>query len=320
MDPDSLRDQASPMPTALTVTACAKINLTLDVFSKRADGYHSLASVMQAIGIYDTLRLTRRAAPGIAFTCEAPEAFAVPTDASNLAVRAAQAALDTAAQAGAAVEGGVAIHLIKRIPTQEGLGGGSSDAAAALLGVNALLELNLSTETLQTLAASLGSDVTFFLMGGTATARGRGEVITPLPDAPTLWLVVVKPEENISTAWAYSALDAIPGRPSHRATRRMEEALRAGDLDRLIARQSNDFELPVFTHFPKLAWLHDELLMAGALTAHLCGSGAALYGVARDESAAARMAELLRRRYAQVAVTRTLTRAESDPLRSFAGG
>src|SRR5437868_688919 len=108
---------------SLRVRACAKINLTLDVFSKRADGYHSLASVMQAIGLYDTLHLARRAEPGILFTCDAPEAFSVPTDATNLVVRAAQAALDAAAQAGQTVAAGMAIHLTKRIPAQAGLGG-----------------------------------------------------------------------------------------------------------------------------------------------------------------------------------------------------
>src|SRR5262249_21751824 len=160
---------------------------------------------------------------------------------------------------------------------QAGLGGGSSNAAAALLGVNALLGLNLEARTLYDLAASLGSDVPFFLTGGTAAARGRGASLTPLADAPTLLLVVVQPEENVSTAWDYGELDAISDRASHRATKRMEEALRAGDHGRLIAWQSNDFELPVFAHFPRLAWLHDELRMAGALTAHLCGSGSALY-------------------------------------------
>jgi 4-diphosphocytidyl-2-C-methyl-D-erythritol kinase len=302
---------ALPSTSTLTLTACAKINLTLDVFSLRADGYHSLASIMQTIGLTDTLRLTRRSAPGIGFTCDAPEAFGIPADSSNLAVRAVQAALDAAAQAGRRFEAGVEIYLEKRIPSQAGLGGGSSDAATALVGVNALLDLGLTEVILHTLAAALGSDVPFFLVGGTATARGRGENLTPLPDAPPLWLVLVKPDENVATGWAYATLDAIPDRVSHRATKRMEEALRANDTDRLIAWQSNDFELPVFTHYPNLAWLHDELRMAGALTAHLCGSGAALYGVAENEAAAQRIADLLRRRYAQVYVTRTLTRAES---------
>jgi 4-diphosphocytidyl-2-C-methyl-D-erythritol kinase len=297
--------------STLTVSSFAKINLTLDVFSKRADGYHSIASVMQAISLHDTLRLTRRDEAGVVFTCDALPEDAVPTDATNLVVRAAQAALEAAETS---VSGGMEIRLEKRIPAQAGLGGGSSNAAATLLGCNALLELNLSSKKLHELASSLGSDVPFFLTGGTAVARGRGENLTPLPDIPTLWLVVVKPEESVSTGWAYKELDALPERASHRGTKRMEEALRAEDHDRLLAFQSNDFEAVVFPHFPRLAFLHDELRMAGAVTAHLCGSGSALYGVAPNEATAERIASLLRTRYPRVSVARTLTRMESDPL------
>lgn len=300
--------------SALTVTAYAKINLTLDVFSKRADGYHSLASIMQAISLCDTLQLAHREEAGIGFTCAGETAEGIPTDATNLVVRAAQSVLDEAKRQGKPISGGVTLHLTKRIPSQAGLGGGSSDAAAALLGVNTLFGLALEQETLHGLAAELGSDVPFFLTGGTASVRGRGEKITPLPDAPPLWLVVVKPEENVSTGWAYNQLDAIPDRASHRATKRLEEALRNGDTDRIVAWQSNDFELPVFAHFPRLAWLHDELQMAGALTSRLCGSGSALYGVAADEAAAQKIAALLRASYPQTFTARTLTRVESHPL------
>lgn len=295
---------------SLTVSAYAKINLTLDVFSKRADGYHSIASVMQTIGLHDTLVLTRRETPGIGFLCETPETIPVPADATNLVARAAQAALDAVAGA-QTVTGGVELRLIKRIPAQAGLGGGSSDAAAALVGMNALLGLGLADRRLTDLAASLGSDVPFFLVGGTAAARGRGEDLTALPDIPRLWLVVVKPEENVSTGWAYNALDAIPDRPSYRATKRMEEVIRTGDNERLIQWQCNDFEIPVFEHFPKIAWLHDELRMAGAHVAHLCGSGSAVYGIVESEEAAQRVASRLMGRYPHVAVTRTLTREES---------
>lgn len=304
--------QSASVPShALTVAAYAKINLTLDVFSKRADSYHSIASILQAISLHDTLTLIRRPEPGVVFTCESPPAFAIPTDATNLVVRAALAALEAT---GKSQEAGVQINLVKRIPSQAGLGGGSSDAAAALLGVNTLLELGLDDKALHRIAASLGSDVPFFLVGGTAAARGRGESLTPLPDIPPFWLVVVKPEENVSTAWAYGELDAIPGRTSHRVTKRMEEVIHAGDVERLIAWQGNDFELPVLNHFPKIAWLQDEFRMAGALTTHLCGSGSAVYGFARDEAAANHMRGLLQQRYEHVYMARTLTRSESLPL------
>ncbi len=301
-------------PSSRTVRAFAKINLTLDVFSKRADGFHSMASVMQVISLHDTLTLTRRPEPGLGFTCDAPAAAEIPADATNLVYRAAQSALTAAGANGGSIEGGVDLHLVKRIPAQAGLGGGSSDAAATLLGINALLGLALPASTLHDCAAALGSDVPFFLIGGTAIARGRGENLTALPDAPPCHLVVVKPEESVSTGWAYGQLDAIQERASHRATGRLEQALRDDDQDRVLAFQSNDFELPVFAHFPRLAWLHDELMMAGALTAHLCGSGAALYGIAPDAATAQKVADRLQGRYPYVSTARSLTRAESDPL------
>ena len=302
----------------LLLNAYAKINLTLDVFSKRADGYHDIASVMQTISLSDTLRFTRTDAPGITFTCDTPDAPDVPTDATNLVVQAAQAVLDAAKEAGTTVAGGVAIHLVKRIPSQAGLGGGSSDAATALRGVNAVLDLKLENAQLKTLAAQLGSDVPFFLNGGTAAARGRGEKLTPLPDARGFALVIVKPDENVSTGWAYGELDAIPDRQSHRATKRMEEALRSDDHDRVIAFQSNDFELPIFQHHPKLAWLHDELMMAGCVTAHLCGSGSALYGVLAVQGAdETRIAGMLQKRYPRTYIAHTLDRFQSLAYDAF---
>ncbi len=297
---------------ALTLQAPAKINLTLDVFSKREDGYHSLASVMQTVSLYDTLTFSRtetgpqlktNSAPSVQFTCEAPHAPDVPGDETNLVVKAAKAVLKAADSREA-----IRIHLQKQIPSQAGLGGGSSDAASALIGTNRLLGSPLAQKPLLALAASLGSDVPFFLVGGAATARGRGEQLTPLPDLPPLWVVIVKPAESVSTGWAYGQLDALPERASHRGTKRLEEAIRTQDWERLIAFQSNDFERVVFEAFPKIAWLHDELRMAGAVTAHLCGSGSAVYGVAANAQDAHRIAERMSGRYPQVVAARTLPR------------
>jgi 4-diphosphocytidyl-2-C-methyl-D-erythritol kinase len=265
---------------------------------------------MQTISLCDTLRLSRQEAEGIAFTCETPEAIPVPADSTNLAWRAAHLLLEESQKAGKAPSGGVAIHLEKHIPSQAGLGGGSSDAAATLLGLNALLGLGWQKKELIPLAAQLGSDVPFFLLGGTVTARGRGELLTPLPDAPEMWLVLVKPDVGVSTAWAYSALDEAPERASNRGTKRLEKALIEEDGERYIAWQSNDFELPVFERYPELAWLHDELRMAGALAAHLCGSGSALYGIASSEAAAQRIASLLRAKYPLTSVAKTRSRNE----------
>jgi len=298
--------------TSITVRAHAKINLTLDVFNKRADGYHSLASIMQTISLHDTLRIELSEASAISLTCDGQHAGGVPCDETNLVIRAARAVLDAAH-----LDTGLSIHLHKSIPSQAGLGGGSSDAAAALLGVTALLALDIGPKLLHNLAAELGSDVPFFLSGGTAVVRGRGENIRPVADAPPLWLVVVKPDAAVPTGWAYQALDGLEDRSSFRATRMLEEAIRDGDTDRMITLQCNDFEVPVFQHMPQLAWLRDELQMAGAMAAHLCGSGAALYGVASSETSAQKIAGLLRARYPYTYIARTLSRVEANPLREF---
>jgi 4-diphosphocytidyl-2-C-methyl-D-erythritol kinase len=292
---------------SLTIASCAKLNYTLDILSLRPDGYHNLASVMQVVSLADSLTLTRREEPGIAIRCDAP---GVPADESNLAFRAAAAALQAAGR-----EDGLNIRLDKRIPSQAGLGGGSSNAAYILRGVNLLLKLGLSDARLLELAAGLGSDVPFFLIGGTAAVRGRGERMTALPDGPPLWFVVVKPEVNVSTAWAYAALDAMPDRISARATRRMEEAVRTGDAEQVIRRMTNDFEAVIFDKHLPLALLCDEFLMARACNARLCGSGAAVFGVARSRTEAEEVARLMRLKYPRVHVCRALARAESLALR-----
>jgi 4-diphosphocytidyl-2-C-methyl-D-erythritol kinase len=290
----------------LRLCAFAKINLTLDVFSKRPDGFHGIASVMQAISLHDTLQFECRAEPGIGFTCDGPEAQGVPINEENLVVRAAVRALESSPNAG-----GLSIHLSKHVPSQAGLGGGSSDAAAALIGVNRLLGLNLTEARMHKIAAELGSDVPFFLIGGTAVARGRGEKLTGLADAPPIWIVLVKPDENVSTGLAYNELDNLPDRSSHRGTKRMEQAISENNRELVVSRTCNDFELPVFSRHPTLAWLQDELVMAGATNARLCGSGSALFGVAASETEAARIASSLRSKYPRVYTARTLTRSES---------
>src|SRR5439155_268168 len=155
---------------------------------------------------------------GIALECDAPD---VPADETNLAYRAAAAVLEAANRSK-----GVIIRLNKRIPSHAGLGGGSADAAYTLLGMDRLFALGLTSERLSEMAAELGSDVPFFLTGGTASARGRGEKLSLLPDGPPFWFVIVKPDACVSTAWAYQALDAIPQRSSARATRDMEALLK----------------------------------------------------------------------------------------------
>jgi 4-diphosphocytidyl-2-C-methyl-D-erythritol kinase len=292
-----------PVSDSITLRSFAKVNYTLDILSPRPDGYHSVATVMQTISLADTLTISAAESLGIVLECDAP---GVPADSSNLAWRAAGFALRAAGRTD-----GLRITLEKRIPSQAGLGGGSSNAACTLMGVNRLLDLGLNPVQLTELATKLGSDVAFFLTGGTAAARGRGESITPLEDRPELWFVVVKPAINVSTGWAYGALDAIPNRQSARATRRMEEALRTGDVDRVYSRMTNDFEQVIFAAHLPLALLQDELLMARCQTAHLCGSGSAMFGVCMTESEANEAARIMRLKYDNVHVCRTVGREEA---------
>lgn len=290
------------MLRSITVNSFAKVNYTLDVLSPRADGYHGIASVMQAISVADTIRISRTETNSITLQCSDP---AIPADNTNLAWRAAEAVLREAG-----VSAGIRIDIEKRIPSQAGLGGGSSNAAYTLLAVDKLLGLNIPPERLKDLASRLGSDVPFFLTGGTAAVRGRGEVLSPLPDGPPLWLAIIKPQQSVSTAWAYGALDAIPDRLSARATRKMEEVLAGGEVDRIISRMTNDFEQVIFAEYPPIALLHDEFLMARARNARLCGSGSAVFGVTTDDASANEIARIMRLKYDRVFVCRTLTRAE----------
>jgi 4-diphosphocytidyl-2-C-methyl-D-erythritol kinase len=268
---------------------------------------------MQAISMHDTLTFSHRTDEGIAFTCDGPESEGIPSDENNLVVRAAAAAMASRPDKAR----GVSIHLKKNTPSQAGLGGGSSDAAAALIGVNTLLELNLTDAELHEIASGIGSDVPYFLLGGTAVARGRGEQLTPCSDAPPMWIVVVKPDENVSTGWAYNELDNSPDRSSNRGTKRMLHAISEKSPDLVISRTCNDFELPVFSRYPTLAWLQDELLMAGAMNARLCGSGSALFGTAASEAEANRIASTMRSKYSRVYTARSLTRSESHRLLQF---
>ena len=294
------------MPDSITLFPCAKVNLSLDVFEKRNDGYHDLASIFQSIGLHDELQLERVGTPGVTFHCDTE---GVLCDASNLVVKAANALLLAANS-----QAGVAIKLIKTIPTQAGLGGGSSDAASTLVGMNRLLDLGFASDELHQIGVTIGSDVPFFLIGGTAMASGRGEVLTELPDGPVFPIVVVKPNVGVPTSWAYSELDNHPERMRHLLTMKLLDSIQSGDREGYLHWQGNDFEEPVFTKFQEIAWAADEMRMLGLKVAHLCGSGAAVYGVATSQQEAESVAAKFEERYPFVAVTKTLRRNEAQKL------
>jgi 4-diphosphocytidyl-2-C-methyl-D-erythritol kinase len=255
------------MQRSVFVPAYAKVNLTLAVLGKRADGYHDLFSVMQTVSLHDTLRLTLSCAGQITVRADSPE-LNTP---DNLALRAALALREAVGDESLGAE----IELLKVIPSPGGLGGGSSDAASVLLALNALWETRLPHERLAELAATLGSDVPYFLSGGTALIAGRGERVTPLPDAQPLWLVLARPPVAVSTAAVYRALSPADYATSN-DTDAAIQAIQKGQplpLDRL----TNSLEAPVMRDNPDITATRDALLAAGAPLVRMSGSGPTLY-------------------------------------------
>lgn len=268
----------------ITLDANAKINLTLDILGRREDGYHEVAMVMQEISLHDTLAIKKTGAGirlSIAF--EGKDGL-LPADESNLCWRAA-----ALMRREYGLSGGVSMELVKRIPMAAGLAGGSADAAAVLKGMNLLYGLGITEERLCELGAALGSDVPFCLMGGTMLATGRGEVLTRLPDFPETFLVLAKPEEGVSTAWAYQAYDAGYDGP-HPDNEAMLAAIKAGSRRRAAELLCNVLEGVTVKKHGIIEAYKKAMLQQGILASMMSGSGPAVFGLAEDEAAAARAA------------------------------
>lgn len=280
----------------MLVRAPAKVNLILRVLDRRPDGYHNLWSLMHTVGLEDELRLRctaePSASPQIRLACDEPT---LPTDGRNLVRRAAELVLERAAAQGRPA-GGVDIHLTKRIPMGGGLGGGSSDAAATILGMNRLLDLGWSVSEMAKLGETLGSDVPFFLFAPCARVRGRGEDVAPLTLAGTRWAVLVSPGFPIETRWAYQRLAE-----SRREVRPLSAALVTlmgrdrPSWSEVVPLMENDFEGALAPTHPALVAIKTELLLAGAEGALLSGSGATVFGIFHDEAAALRARDLVGR-------------------------
>lgn len=268
--------------------AYAKVNLTLAVGEKRLDGYHEVVSVMQRVSLCDTLT-AEQTREGITLTCSDP---ALPSGEENLAHRAASLFFRETG-----IAGGAALTLEKRIPSQAGLGGGSSDAASALLALRKLYAPALSDTELETMAAALGSDVPFFIRGGTQLATGRGEVLSPLPPLTDGWFVIVKPTESFSTPAMYRRLDELPP-----ACTPPLPPLQGG-LPALAAGLFNRFE----TAIPASSAVWDikaRLAAYGALASLLSGSGSAVFGLFDTETAARAAVEALRPAWPEIFLAR----------------
>ncbi|RHM53160.1 4-(cytidine 5'-diphospho)-2-C-methyl-D-erythritol kinase [Mitsuokella sp. AF33-22] len=268
----------------ITINGEAKINLTLDILGKRPDGYHEVSMVMQSVSLYDTLQL-ERIPEGIELSIDVPW---LKADDKNLAYRAAALLL-----AHSRVQGGVRIHLTKRIPMAAGLAGGSADAAAVLRGVNALYELGLSVDELCELAGRLGSDIPFCVRGGTMLATGRGEVLRRLPPVPAFWVVLAKPPISVSTAWAYQHYDA-EGAERHPDNDAMCRALAAGSREELAPLLCNVLESVTIKQYPVIAAYKEQMMQQGVLASMMSGSGPTVFGLLETREAAERLAAALR--------------------------
>jgi 4-diphosphocytidyl-2-C-methyl-D-erythritol kinase len=282
----------------LKVSAPAKINPFLSVGERRPDGLHEICSVMQSVSLYDVLSLT----PASSVTLDVSPTDAAPEDESNLVIRAVRALW-----AGSGIASGAAIALTKEIPTAAGLGGGSSDAAAALVGLNELWSLGLSRKALSKTGAALGADVPFCVVGGTAAARGAGEALSPLVVRAPVWWVIALPSGSLSTAAVYASFDSV-AKPSLDDPFEVADALARGDLSRLASSLRNDLEPAALSLMPALGSCYSVLMDAGALGAVMSGSGTAWCALARDEVHANEIASRVSPRFDRVFVVSSLDR------------
>ena len=251
----------------------AKVNLRLDILGKRPDGYHNIRTVFQKITLGDELTIAI-AKSGIEVACNNPQ---VPNNEGNLAFTAARALFDRYK-----IKDGVKIAISKQIPVAAGLGGGSSNAAATLMGINQLFGLGLSAEELMKIGKEIGADVPFFIFGKSARATGIGEILEPLPITPQLWFLLITPDIPISTAWAYNAI-------RRGLTNREINIIIPDCIDHLtevITILSNDLEKVVIPQYPVIQTIKDELLDKGAKGSLMSGSGSTVFGIFESEAEA----------------------------------
>ena len=260
----------------MKILAPAKVNLYLRVVGKRRDGYHLIDSLMVPVSLYDEIEITkpRTARSVLTVTCDDP---IVPVGKKNLAYKAAALVLDRAS-----VSAPVHIHIRKKIPVGGGLGGGSSDAAATMLGLNQHLGLGVSKRSMLELATQLGADVPFFVHGRPAIARGIGERLKLLTSVPKLWIIILYPGFPVSTRWAYQRLRF----KLTKVIRNTKLNLHLDDYGELAPLLVNDLEGVTIRRYPRIAHLKERLLQEGATGALMSGSGSSVFGIFAAEKRA----------------------------------
>ena len=270
----------------IKLKARAKINLGLDVVRKREDGYHEVRMIMQMINLYDRITLRRSTEPGIRVTTNLPY---LPVNEDNLVYRAAKLLMEEFK-----VTEGAEIELQKYIPVAAGMAGGSSDAAAVMVGVNRIFHLGLTKKQLMERGVKIGADVPFCIMRGTALAEGIGEVLTPLPAMPHSSLVIAKPKIHVSTKFVYGNLKANELK-EHPDIDGQVQALREGSLEQLVAKMGNVLETVTIPAYPVIDEIKKTMLKNDAMGAMMSGSGPTVFGIFEREERAQEVCRLLKK-------------------------
>lgn len=269
----------------MRLQAFAKINLGLDVLGKREDGYHEVRMIMQTIRMYDQLDMRKSVEPGIHLTTNKKY---IPVDENNLVWRAAKLMMDTCG-----IMEGVSIHLHKVIPVAAGMAGGSSDAAATLVGMNRLFHCGLSKEKLMELGVQIGADVPYCVLRGTALAEGIGEKLTVLPPMPDCWILIGKPGISVSTKYVYTTLD-LNTDTVHPDIDGMKKALEDGNLYGITERMGNVLQDVTIPAYPEVERIKEQMKTLGAVNAMMSGSGPTVFGIFDNEEKAQEACQKLR--------------------------
>lgn len=267
------------MADSLELRAYGKINLGLDVVRKREDGYHEVRMIMQTVGLYDRIIIEKNNGTELKVETNLPY---VPDGPDNLAYRAAKLLMDEFG-----IREGLHIGIRKFIPVAAGMAGGSTDAAAVLVGVDRIFKLGLSKQELMKRGVKLGADVPYCILRGTALSEGIGEILTPLPPAPPCHVVLAKPQISVSTKVVYGKLRANELRPEeHPDIDGMTEAIKRRDLDGIIDRLGNVLETVTVPDHPEIQRIKDLMFENGACGALMSGSGPTVFGIYKDREAA----------------------------------
>lgn len=289
----------------ISLKSRAKINITLDVIGKRPNGYHDLSMIMQTVNLYDMLYVRKMHAPGIKLRTNLSW---LPNDAGNIVYQAAKLFKETYN-----IKTGIFMELNKKIPVAAGLAGGSSNAAAALIGLNSLFETQLDQQQLMELGVKLGADVPYCILGGTALAEGIGDVLTPLKPMPDCYVLIAKPKINVSTATVFKSLDLskIDRRPDNNL---VIEAINRGDINGVANNMCNVLETVTQRKYPVIGEIKQVMLQYGAQGAIMSGSGPTVFGIYHSKDKAHKTAYKLKLAYlvGDVFITRMYNRQKGE--------